>query len=114
MEGKTLKLTCAQSKLGHSLTQISKLTGLTIDDVKERLGQATGLTPKQVSSIIFRLKQRRRGLEQISQEAGVDLEVLEQFFPKVIEETILPTFLYTSKLQRAVQGKPPHWRTVLP
>jgi hypothetical protein len=34
-----------RSKQGHSLSQISELTRVTIDEVKEMLGQATGLTP---------------------------------------------------------------------
>jgi predicted transposase YdaD len=71
---------CAKSKLGHSLGQISDLTGLTIDEVKKILGQATGLTPEALSSILH-MKQRGLSLELISQELDVELEVLEQFLP---------------------------------
>jgi hypothetical protein len=78
---------CAKSKLGHSLGQISKLTGLTIDEVKERLGKATGLTPEALSSILH-MKQRGLSLELISQELDVELEVLKQFLPQVIKKTV--------------------------
>jgi hypothetical protein len=78
---------CAKSKLGHSLGQISELTGLTIEEVKERLGQATGLTPEALSSILHK-KQRGLSLELISQEFDVELEVLKQFLPQVIKKTV--------------------------
>jgi hypothetical protein len=53
--------------------------------VKESLGQATGLSPEELD-IIFNMKQRGLTLEQISQEFGVELEVLKQFLP--IRETV--------------------------
>jgi hypothetical protein len=36
-------LICSSSKSGDSLSQISELTGLSIDEIKETLGQVTGL-----------------------------------------------------------------------
>jgi hypothetical protein len=87
METRKLKMICTKSKLGHSLSQISELTGLTIDQVKERLGQATGLSP-MVVSIICDMKQRGLSLELISQESDVELEVLKQFLPQVIKKTV--------------------------
>jgi hypothetical protein len=71
-----------KSKLGHSLSQISELTGLTIEEVKETLGQASGLSPKEVG-IIFDMTQRGLSLEQINQETSVKVEVLKQFLPEV-------------------------------
>jgi hypothetical protein len=79
------RLTFNTSQLGHSLSQISELTGLTIEEVKETLGQATGLTPKDVG-VIFHMKQRGLSLEQITQESGVELEILLQFLPEVTFE----------------------------
>jgi hypothetical protein len=69
-----------QKQLGHSLSQICELTWLTIDEVKETLGQATGFTPTNVG-ITFNINQREFSLEQINQESGVELEVsvLTQF-----------------------------------
>jgi hypothetical protein len=52
---------CTKSKLGHSLSQISEMTGLTIDQIKETLGQTSGLTPETLSNI-FHMKQRGHGL----------------------------------------------------
>jgi AraC-like DNA-binding protein len=78
MSERTLKLIIARSKLGHSLSQISEQSGLTIEEVKETLGQATGLTPKDIV-VIFHMKQRGLTLEQINQEFDVELEVLKQF-----------------------------------
>jgi hypothetical protein len=66
METTKLKMICTKSKLGHSLSQISELTGLTIDQVKEILAQATGLSPEVLSNI-FDMKQRGLSLELISQ-----------------------------------------------
>jgi hypothetical protein len=81
----------AKSKQGQSVSQISQLTELTINEVKETLGQATGLTPKEVS-IVFRMKHEGYSLDQISQEYDVELEVLEKFLPRettpVIKETV--------------------------
>jgi hypothetical protein len=77
------EIICAKSKLGHSLGQISELTGLAIDGV-ETLGRTTGLSPEVLSNIIH-MKQNGLGLEQISQEFGVDLAVLKQF---TIGETV--------------------------
>jgi hypothetical protein len=86
MEARTLKMICTKSKQGHSLSRISELTGLTIEEVKERLGQATGLSPSALSSILH-MKQRGLSLELISQESDVELEVLKQFLPQVIKKT---------------------------
>jgi hypothetical protein len=63
------------------------LTGLTIDQVKARLAQATGLSPEVLSSI-FLMKQRGLSLELISQESDVELEVLKQFLPQIIKKTV--------------------------
>jgi hypothetical protein len=87
MEAQRLELIRAKSKLGHSLSQISTLTGLTIEEIKETFVQITGLTTKDVS-IIFLMTQRGLSLEQISQETGVELEVLKYFLPDVLEETV--------------------------
>jgi hypothetical protein len=57
METRKLKMICTKSKLGHSLSQVSELTGLTMDQVKQRLGQATGLSPEALSNI-FDMRQR--------------------------------------------------------
>jgi lambda repressor-like predicted transcriptional regulator len=81
MSAVALKLICSSSKSGESLSQISELTGLSIDQVKETLGQATGITLEDLS-IIFHMKQRGHSLEQISQRSGVELQVLEQFLPQ--------------------------------
>jgi hypothetical protein len=91
---------CAKSKLGHSLSQISELTGLTIDEVMERLGQATGLSPEALSSILH-MKQRGLSLELISQKLDVELEVLKQFLPQAIKKTVETHAL-------ADQGKGPY------
>jgi hypothetical protein len=85
MEARTLQLICARSKSGDSLSQISDLTEPTIDEVKERLGQATGLNPKE-TDIIVHLKQSEFCLEQIGQEFRVDFDVLKQYLPEDIEE----------------------------
>jgi hypothetical protein len=87
METRKLKMICTKSKLGHSLSQISKLTGLTIDQVKQRLGRAAGLSPEALSNI-FQMKQRGLSLELISLECDVELEVLKQFLPQVIKKTV--------------------------
>jgi hypothetical protein len=84
METRKLKMICTKSKLGHSLSQIAELTGLTIELVKQRLGQATGLSPEILSNI-FDMKQRGLSLELISQKSNVELEVLKQFLPQVIK-----------------------------
>jgi hypothetical protein len=86
METRKLKMICTKSKLGPSLSQISELTGLTIELVKQRLGQATGLSPEVLSNI-FDMKQRGLSLELISQEIDVNLDVLKQFLPQVIKKT---------------------------
>jgi hypothetical protein len=87
METRKLKMICTKSKLGHSLSQISELTALTMDQVKQRLGQATGLSPEVLSNI-FDMKQRGLSLELISQESEVELDVLKQFLPQVIKKTV--------------------------
>jgi Ca2+-binding EF-hand superfamily protein len=60
--------------------------------VKEKLGQAAGLTPKELG-IVFRMRQEGYSLDQISQEFDVELQVLEQFLPQetapVIKETVV-------------------------
>jgi hypothetical protein len=86
MEARAHKLICYRSKLGDSLRRISKLTRLTIDQVKEALGQATGLTAEEIS-IIFYMKQAGRTLEQISKEVQVAIEVLTKFLPQDTPET---------------------------
>jgi hypothetical protein len=73
--------------LRHSLDQVSELTGLTIDQLKEILRQATGITPADLSTI-FHMTQSGLSLEQISQEFDVALEVLKLFLPEVIQETV--------------------------
>jgi hypothetical protein len=92
MADRTLTLIMAKNKHGHSLSHTSQLTGLTIDKMKEILGQATGLTHEEVS-IIFHMKQGGLSLGQISEEYGVELEVLEQFLPQeatpVIKESVV-------------------------
>jgi hypothetical protein len=99
METRKLKMICTKSKLGHSLSQISELTGLTIELVKQRLGQATGLSPEVLSNI-FDMKQRGLSLELISQEVDVNLEVLKQFLPQVIKRTVVT---YTMADQRTYE-----------
>jgi hypothetical protein len=59
METRKLKMICTKSKQGHPLSQISEFTGLTIDLVRERLGQTAGLSPEVMSNI---LHMRQRGL----------------------------------------------------
>jgi lambda repressor-like predicted transcriptional regulator len=102
------RLISEKNKLGHSLSQISEQTRLSIDEIKETLGQVAGLTPKSVG-IIFDMKQRGLSLEQINQETDVELETLRQFLtdsqetpPTTTEETKLPpnpqhtpTFFYS-------------------
>jgi hypothetical protein len=58
-----------------------------MDQVKQRLGQATGLSPEVLSNI-FHMKQRGLSLELISQKSDVELEVLKQFLPQVIKKTV--------------------------
>jgi hypothetical protein len=48
MAERTLKLIIANDKQKHSLRQISELTRLTIEEVKQLLSQAQGLTPKNL------------------------------------------------------------------
>jgi hypothetical protein len=100
METRELKTICTKSKLGHSLSQISELTGLTVDQVKQQLGQATGISPDELSSI-FDMKQRGLSLELISQEFDVELEVLKQFLPQVTKKAVQTHAL-------ADQGKGPY------
>jgi lambda repressor-like predicted transcriptional regulator len=90
------RLVIKTSKFGYSLSQISEQTWLSIDEIKETLGQFTGLTPKSVG-IIFDMKQTGLSLEQISQETDVELETLRQFLtdskktpPTTTEDTKLP------------------------
>jgi hypothetical protein len=87
MAERALKLIYSKCKLGHSLSQVSELTELTIDQLKELLGQATGIAPADLS-IIFHMTQRGLTLEQISQELDVALEVLKLFLPEVLQETV--------------------------
>jgi tetratricopeptide (TPR) repeat protein len=94
MAERLLKLIITRCKQGHSLGQLSELTGLTIDQVKEKLGLATGLTPEELN-IIFNMKQEGKSLEQISQEFEVELDILKQFLTDseetspVIKETFV-------------------------
>jgi hypothetical protein len=87
MAERALKLIYSKCKLGHSLSQVSELTGLTIDQLNEILGQATGIAPADLS-MIFHMTLRGLTLEQISQECDVALEVLKLFLPEVIPETV--------------------------
>jgi hypothetical protein len=90
MSERLLNLIIARSRSGETLSQIAGLTELTEDQVKEKLGQATGLTRREVS-IIFHMKQRGIGLEQISQELEVELDVLKQFPEVAVEHHSLVT-----------------------
>jgi lambda repressor-like predicted transcriptional regulator len=108
MSEMALKLIVAKSKLGHSLSQISELVGLTIDQIQTTLAQATGLDPLDIS-IIFHMKERGLSLEQINQETGVALEVLMQFLPQAVAEAQAladgpppTTTEETTELQRAI------------
>jgi hypothetical protein len=87
MADKKLKLICTKSKDEHSISQKDQLTGLTIDQVKERLGQATGLSLEELN-IIFNMQQEGHSLEQIHQRFDVELEVLKQFLPQLIDLTV--------------------------
>jgi hypothetical protein len=86
MAARALKLICTGSKQGDSLRQISELSGFTVDQVKEKLGQATGLTPEELT-IIFNLKEGGLSLEQISQEFEVELEILNRFLADTPKRT---------------------------
>jgi hypothetical protein len=44
MGARTTKLNCFRSKSGDTQSKTGKLARLTIDEVKERLGEATGLS----------------------------------------------------------------------
>jgi hypothetical protein len=90
MDSRPTDLNSIRSKLGDSLSQISQLTELTIDQVKETLGHATGLTAEEVS-VILNLKQEGRSLKQIREEVGVALDVLNLFMTdhQVTQETIV-------------------------
>jgi hypothetical protein len=85
MSERLLNLIIARCRSGETLSQIAGLTELTEDQVKEKLVQATGLTRREVS-IIFRMKQRGFGLEQISQELEVELDVLKQLPEVTVED----------------------------
>jgi hypothetical protein len=65
MDAITLKLICPKSKLRYSLSEISELTGLTLDDVKKTLGQAPGLSPEVLTNILH-MKQRGLSVKLIS------------------------------------------------
>jgi lambda repressor-like predicted transcriptional regulator len=95
MEIDPIGMVCHYSKRGNSLSQISQITGLSIDQVKQILRNVTGLTSEQ-QSIIFDLKQEGRSLEQISQEVGVELDVLLLFLPQDLEPDDYPTFVPTA------------------
>jgi DNA-binding CsgD family transcriptional regulator len=109
MANRILKLIMTRCKQGRSLSQISQLTEMTIDEVKETLGHTTGLTPKEVS-IVFRMKEEGLSPTQISQEFDVDLPVLQQFLSQettpVIRDTVLALETQIETLFR--QGKRPH------
>jgi hypothetical protein len=95
MAARALKLICTRSAQGGSLRQISELSGFTVDQVKEKLGQATGLTPEELI-IIFNLKEGGLSLEQISQEFEVELEILNRF--------LADTPKRTQDIQESVEG----------
>jgi hypothetical protein len=105
MTARTTELIVTRSKLGDSLRQISLLTGLTIEQVKETHGQATGLTAEELSTF-FHIKQRGHSLEQISQAVEVAHDVLVHFLPQDTPDTehdqtyvprhFLPQFVYSS------------------
>jgi hypothetical protein len=78
MGARTIKLNSARSRSGDSKGKISRLTGLTIDEVKERHVRATGLSPEKLR-MILKMKQEGQSLEQIRQESRVELEVLKRF-----------------------------------
>jgi hypothetical protein len=54
------------------MSQISELTRLTIDLVRERLGQTAGLSPEALSNILH-MRERGLSLELISQSPGAVL-----------------------------------------
>jgi hypothetical protein len=78
-------LICNLTKSKYSLSQISHITGLTIDEVKEKLGQFTNLTPHEVG-LFIRKRQQGLELEQISQRYGVELADLKLFLPDDTDE----------------------------
>jgi hypothetical protein len=81
------ELILVRTKFGDSLSKISQLTELTIDQVKETFGQATGLNAEEMN-ILFTLKQIGRSLEQISQEVQVALDILNQFLTDPKESVV--------------------------
>jgi hypothetical protein len=83
MGGRTTKLNSPTSKSGEQLSQIGKLNGLTIDEVKERLVQATGLTPETLR-IILNIPNQDKALRE---EYWPQLEVLKQVLTDPQEAT---------------------------
>jgi hypothetical protein len=81
---------CSRSKKGDSLAEISELLDYTEQQVKEILGQFTGLTPKELD-IVYRLKHKGCSLDEISEQFIVDIEVLRQFLPNTICRQSLPS-----------------------
>jgi lambda repressor-like predicted transcriptional regulator len=86
MAERTLKLIMSKSKQGCSLSKISELTGLTVDQVVGKLGQAINLSPEDLT-IIFALRQEGSSLTQISQDYDIELEILKQFLTDHQEPT---------------------------
>jgi hypothetical protein len=101
------RMVCTKSKLGHSLSQISELTGLSIDEVKGIIGRATGLTPTCVG-IIMHMKQRGLSLAHIYQETGVELQVLELFLPQEAPAIIKEPVVGFEAQLKALAGKGPY------
>jgi hypothetical protein len=86
MGARCAKLNCRRNKSGDKQSKTGKLTGLTMDEVKERLGQATGLSPEKLR-IIVEMKQEGCSLKQIREEYQVEIEVLKQFLTDPQEAT---------------------------
>jgi hypothetical protein len=78
-----IRFICMRSKEGDSLTEISELLDYTELQVKEVLGQFTGLTSQELD-IVYRLKQKGYSLDEISEQFYVDIEVLRQFLPDTV------------------------------
>jgi hypothetical protein len=119
MGARTTKLNSDRSKPEDTLSQSGKRTGPAIDEVKRRLEQATGLTPREVTNILI-MRQQGHSLEEISERYRVDVKVIEHSLTDPQEASEVnrpqdlappsqpspsPTFLYscierTNKLQR--------------
>jgi hypothetical protein len=86
MEARTTKLNCTRSNSGDKLSQ----TNLTILEVKERIRQATGLTPEKLR-VMLNMQQEGCYLEQTREEYRVELEVLKQFLTDPQDEHLQDT-----------------------